>query len=119
MQALITGEIDAFAADEIVLIGLLLAQESKQQFMISGEIFSYEPFALAVRRNDADFRLLADSVLAQLYRSGQITPIYDKWFGKFTRKVPGLLRAMYILNSTPEQNNGADKGRTQAHAALL
>jgi hypothetical protein len=41
-------------------------------------------------------------VLAQLNRSGQITPIYSKWFGKFTKKVPPLLQAMFVLNSTPE-----------------
>ena len=102
MRALIKGEVDAFSADQIVLIGLVLTHEGEEEFTIAGDIFSYEPFALAVRRNDSDFRLLADTVLAQLNRSGQITPIYRKWFGKFTKEVPTLLQAMYILNSTPE-----------------
>lgn len=102
MQALISGKVDAFSADQVVLIGLVLTHEGDQQFAIASDIFSYEPFALAVRRNDSDFRLLADTVLAQLNRSGQITPIYSKWFGKFTKKVPPLLQAMYVLNSTPE-----------------
>ena len=102
MQALIKGEVDAFSADQVVLIGLVLTHDGDEQFAIASDIFSYEPFALAVRRNDSDFRLLADTVLAQLNRSGQITPIYSKWFGKFTKKVPPLLQAMYVLNSTPE-----------------
>lgn len=102
MQALISGKVDAFSADQVVLIGLVLTHEGDQQFAIASDIFSYEPFALAVRRNDSDFRLLADTVLAQLNRSGQITPIYSKWFGQFTKKVPPLLQAMYVLNSTPE-----------------
>jgi len=102
MQALIKGEVDAFSADQVVLIGLVLTHDGDQQFAIATDIFSFEPFALAVRRNDSDFRLLADTVLAQLNRSGQITPIYSKWFGKFTKKVPPLLQAMYVLNSTPE-----------------
>lgn len=102
MQALIKGEVDAFSADQVVLIGLVLTYEGDQQFAIATDIFSFEPFALAVRRNDSDFRLLADTVLAQLNRSGQITPIYSKWFGRFTKKVPPLLQAMYVLNSTPE-----------------
>lgn len=102
MKAMIKGEVDAFSADQVVLIGLVLTHEGDEKFAIAGDIFSYEPFALAVRRNDSDFRLLADTVLAQLNRSGQITPIYSKWFGKFTKKVPSLLQAMYILNSTPE-----------------
>ena len=102
LSALIKGEIDAFSADQVVLIGLVLTHEGDEKFAIATDIFSFEPFALAVRRNDSDFRLLADTVLAQLNRSGQITPIYSKWFGKFTKKVPPLLQAMYVLNSTPE-----------------
>lgn len=102
MQALIKGEIDAFLADQVVLIGLILTHEGEEEFALARDVFSYEPFALAIRRNDSDFKLLADSVLAQLNRSGQITPIYRQWFGNFTKKVPELLKAMYLLNSTPE-----------------
>ena len=102
LQALIKGEVDAFSADQVVLIGLVLTHEGDEKFAIASDIFSFEPFALAVRRDDSDFRLLADRVLSQLNRSGQITPIYSKWFGKFTKKVPPLLEAMYVLNSTPE-----------------
>ncbi len=102
LQALLKGEVDAFSADQVVLIGLVLTHQGDEKFAIATDIFSFEPFALAVRRNDSDFRLLADSVLAQLNRSGQITPIYSRWFGRFTKKVPPLLEAMYVLNSTPE-----------------
>lgn len=102
MEAVIKGEVDAFSSDQVVLIGLVVTHESPEKFAISNDLFSYEPFALAVRRNDSEFRLLADRVLSQLNRSGQISPIYGKWFGKFTKKVPSLLEAMYILNSTPE-----------------
>ena len=38
-------------------------------FEIKPHVFSFEPFALAVRRNDADFRLVADRVISDLYRS--------------------------------------------------
>lgn len=102
MDALIKGEVDAFSSDQVVLIGLALSHEGSEKFVISSDVFSFEPFALAVRRNDAEFRLLADRVLSQLYRSGQITPIYKNWLGIFSDKVPNLLKAMYILNSTPE-----------------
>ena len=102
MAALENGNVDAFASDQIVLIGLVVTSESPEKFGIAGELFSYEPFALAVRRNDSEFRLLADRVLSQLYRSGQISPIYSKWLGGLSDEVPSLLEAMYILNSTPE-----------------
>ena len=102
VNALVKGEVDAFSSDQIILIGLLLTHESPKQFAIAGEVFSYEPFALAVRRNDAEFRLIADRVLSELNRSGNITPIYLKWFGGYLKEVPALLEAMYVLNSTPK-----------------
>ena len=102
MKALIKGKVAAFSSDQVVLIGLALTNKGKDKFAISKEVFSYEPFALAVRKNDSEFRLIADRVLSRLNRSGDITPIYAKWFGGFTKEVPGLLKAMYILNATPE-----------------
>lgn len=102
MDALINGKVDAFSSDQVVLIGLVLTSKEPEKFVIAKDVFSFEPFALAVRRNDSEFRLLADRVLSRLNRSGQISPIYSRWFGKFTKKVPALLEAMYILNSIPE-----------------
>jgi len=96
------GAILAFSADQIVLVGLAATADDAAKFDISSDVFSYEPFALAVRRNDADFRLVADRVISQLYRTGQIVPIYDKWFGKFAKKRPPVLDALFLLNATPE-----------------
>ena len=102
MNLLSTGEIAAYTADQIVLIGLLMTADQPEQYFISGNLYSYEPLALAVRRNDADFRLIADRVLSQLYRSGGIVPIYSKWFGRISDEVPSAVAAAYDLNSTPE-----------------
>jgi ABC-type amino acid transport substrate-binding protein len=100
--ALQNGKVDAFSSDQVVLIGLLLTTADRANFVISNELFSYEPFALAVRRNDADFRLVADAVLSQLYRTGDIIQIYQKWFGVVQGRMPPLLQAMYRLNAVPE-----------------
>ena len=96
------GEIDAFASDHVVLVGLVLTSKEPGNFFVSSELFSFEPFALAVKRNDADFRLVADRVLSHLNRTGQIGEIYDKWFGKVAKEISPALRAVYSLNSTPE-----------------
>jgi ABC-type amino acid transport substrate-binding protein len=79
-----------------------LAMTSGEKFAIASEVFSYEPFALAVRRNDADFRLVADSVLSHLYRSGLILEIYDRWFSRFSKKRPRIFETLSQLNATPE-----------------
>lgn len=54
-----------------------------------------------VRRNDAAFRLAVKRALADLYRSGRIVPIHDRWFGVFGASSLAL-QAMYRLNGLPE-----------------
>ena len=102
MDLVIKGEVAAFASDQIVLIGLVVTHMDPKQFAVADEVFSFEPFALAVRRNDADFRLVADRVLSRLSRSGEIKKVYKQWFGQYITEVPELLEAMYILNRTPK-----------------
>ena len=102
INALRQKKIDAFSSDQIVLIGLALKEHDPMNFAVKSDVFSFEPFALAVRRNDADFRLVADRVISELYRSRKILEIYDKWIGKFTRKRLPIFDAMIELNATPE-----------------
>lgn len=102
VDLVVKGEVAAFSADQIVLIGLVVTHKDKKQFAVSDRVFSFEPFALAIRQNDSEFRLLADRTLARLNRSGNITKVFNQWFGKYITEVPALLEAMYILNATPE-----------------
>ena len=102
MDLVLKGEVDAFSSDQIVLIGLVVTHKDPKQFAVTDKVFSFEPFALAVRRNDAEFRLLADRVLSKLSRNSQIIKVYKQWFGKYITEVPALLEALYILNATPE-----------------
>ena len=102
MRQLDRGDIEAFASDQIVLIGQIIEAINPNRYSLMNETFSYEPYGLVVRRNDADFRLIANSALAQLYRSGQHIEIYNKWIGRIGIRPPPILVAMYQLNSIPE-----------------
>lgn len=102
MAMLDQKKVDAFAADQVVLIGQVISRGGREKYKLSREIFSFEPFALALPRGDADFQLVADRVLAGLNRSGAILKIYKRWFGSFGKELPGALTALYQLNSTPE-----------------
>ena len=102
LKALENSEIDAFAADQVVLIGLALTSENPEKYEILQDLFSYEPFALAVRRNDADFRLVADRVISDLYRSKNILKIYNKWLGRFSSGRSSAFEALILINSIPE-----------------
>lgn len=97
-DALKKGEIDILSADQVVLIGLVLQANNPGEFAILPDMFSYEPFALAVRKNDADFRLVADRAISHLYQSNEIEAVYDRWFGQFATKMPAALQALIKLN---------------------
>ena len=101
-DALEKGKIDAFSSDQVVLIGQAITSAHPGYFSILPNLFTYEPLALAVRRNDADFRLVADRVISNLYRTKQIVQIYDKWFGKFSTKMPAAFEALIQINAIPE-----------------
>jgi ABC-type amino acid transport substrate-binding protein len=102
MDDLNNGRIDAFASDQIVLIGQIIESGSPKRFSLSGETFSYEPYGLVIRRNDADFRLVANKAITQIYRNGQHIQIFNKWIGRIGISPPAMLLAMYELNTYPE-----------------
>jgi glutamate/aspartate transport system substrate-binding protein len=101
LAALERGAADAYASDRTILIGLAVTSKDPAKLALSDQGFSYEPYGLVLRRNDAAFRLAVNRVLANTYRGTQIVEIYNKWFGGFGRPSP-LLQVMYLLNAIPE-----------------
>ncbi len=102
LKALLEKTVDAYAGDQIVLIGLARNAPDPGKLALVKELFSYEPYGIALRRNDADFRLVANRALAQLYRSGEVTGVYNRWFGDWGGQPSRLLVAMFALNGIPE-----------------
>ena len=102
MNRLNRGNIDAFASDQIVLIGQIIEATNPTKYSLLDDTFSHEPYGLVLQRNDADFRLLANRALSQIYRSGQHSEIYNKWIGRIGIRPPPILVAMYQLNTVPE-----------------
>jgi polar amino acid transport system substrate-binding protein/glutamate/aspartate transport system substrate-binding protein len=49
IHALRDKKIDAFSSDQIVLIGLAITKKDTMNFVIKPSVFSFEPFAFAVR----------------------------------------------------------------------
>ncbi len=102
MVLLDNNEVAAFAADQVVLIGLVIARPSDRTYSLSQELYSFEPFALAIPRGDPDFQLVADRALSELNRTGRIADIYSRWFGRFAQQPPEAVVAVYTLGATPE-----------------
>lgn len=96
------GNVDAMASDQIVLIGLIMNSPNPTRYWLDSEIFSYEPYAFVVRRDDADFRLVVNRAIADVYRSGDHADIYYNWIGKAGIEVPPVIAVMYQLGALPE-----------------
>jgi glutamate/aspartate transport system substrate-binding protein len=99
LAALENGQVDAYASDQVVLIGLAAGAKDPKSLRLSGALYSYEPYAFMVRQNDAAFRLIADRTLALIYQSDDIVKIYDRWFGQWQADPPVLVRALYDIES--------------------
>jgi glutamate/aspartate transport system substrate-binding protein len=93
---------DAFATDDIVLFGLLAKSGKKQDLEVVGRYLSYDPYGVMFSRGDADFRLTVNRALARVFRSGEITRIYARWFEPISVPLSPLLKAGFELQAIPE-----------------
>jgi len=96
------GETQAYAGDRAVLIGQVLTTQTKTPDwrLLDAEI-SFEPYAFALPRGDPDLQLAVDRALAAVFRSGRISDIYGRWFGRFGPPQT-VLKALFLLNQLPE-----------------
>lgn len=105
MARLRRGDVDAVAGDQIVLLGDALSaleRDDGASFSFANELFSYEPYAFMVRRNDADFRLVVNRTLAEMFRDGEQAKLYQTWVGSRGVTPSPLLIAMYQVQSLSE-----------------
>jgi polar amino acid transport system substrate-binding protein/glutamate/aspartate transport system substrate-binding protein len=98
---LAAGKVDGYAGDRIVLISLRAGSRDPSSLALLGADFSFEPYALVVRRDDPDFRLAVNRALVELYRSGEIDTIFERWLGALGAPGP-LLHSMFYLSTLPE-----------------
>lgn len=96
-----SGAVDAFAGDKIKLVGLAAQAKEPKKLALLAEDLSFEPYGLAIPRNDSGYRLEVNRALTQIYMGGEIEQIFAQWLGKLGRP-SGLLAAMYLLNSIPD-----------------
>ena len=77
-----TGRASAFFMDDILLYSLVANARSPGDWLIGSEAYTIEPYGIMLRRDDPAFKKVVDGAVSQLYKSGQIMPIYEKWFLK-------------------------------------
>ncbi|MEB0006692.1 amino acid ABC transporter substrate-binding protein [Pseudomonas sp. RTB3] len=86
----------AFFADRRVLLSYAAKSNAANELQVLDTLYDFAPIAMAVDRQDEDFRLMVDSALSSVYRSGEILNIYAKYFGG-TNEVNAMLFKLYAL----------------------
>jgi ABC-type amino acid transport substrate-binding protein len=80
-QALAQGQVHAYTNDGIQLAGLKAKAPKPDEWMVVGEFYSYEPYGMAMRKNDSDFRHIVNVGLMDAIQSGKYFELYEKWMG--------------------------------------
>jgi len=71
----------AFVMDDVLLSSLIAGSKDPSLYEINDEAFSKpEPYGIMLRKDDPQFKAVADRATAALYASPEIVAIYNKWF---------------------------------------
>jgi glutamate/aspartate transport system substrate-binding protein len=85
-QMVETGRAVAFIMDDILLYTLVASARTPGDYTISSDALSLpEPYGIMLRKDDPAFKKVVDNAMIQIYKSGDIVKIYNKWF---TQPVP-------------------------------
>jgi ABC-type amino acid transport substrate-binding protein len=71
---------DAFAMDDVLLFGLRANAAQPDAFAVIGKPMTIEPYAIMLPKNDVAFKKLVDTEMRRIILSGEINPLYRKWF---------------------------------------
>jgi len=73
---------NVFFGDRAILLDAAKRSPSSHELTVLERQFTYEPLALALARDDEDFRLLVDQTLVHFFSSEEFRSLHTKWFGE-------------------------------------
>lgn len=74
------GRALAFFMDDILLAGLVATSRNPDQWMISNDAYTIEPYAIMQPKNDPEFKKVVDEAIIAMMKDGTIEELYKKWF---------------------------------------
>lgn len=98
IDAVLDHSTDVFFADRAILVDAAQSHASAGDLLVVERLFTQEPVALALSRNDDDFRLVVDRALSRLYGSPEFEALYLKWFGE----PDDATKSFFRMNALPE-----------------
>ncbi|WP_308724752.1 glutamate/aspartate ABC transporter substrate-binding protein [Metapseudomonas otitidis] len=80
-----SGRAVAFMMDDALLYGEMAKAKKPDDWVVTGQPQSFEIYGCMVRKGDEAFKKVVDKAIADVFASGEINGIYDKWF---TQPIP-------------------------------
>jgi glutamate/aspartate transport system substrate-binding protein len=77
-----SGRAAAFMLDDVLLSGEVAKARKPGDWVVTGTPQSREAYGCSMRKDDKPFKAIVDRTIADLETSGEILPIYEKWFQK-------------------------------------
>ena len=100
LHALSKGALDIYFGDQAILLFQIAEQGLTENVSVMEEIFSFEPYALVMKRGETRLRLAVDRALSQIYDEGLIYKMILDELGNYP--LPPETRAMYQIVGLPE-----------------
>lgn len=75
-----TGRAQAFMLDDVLLYGELAKAKRPGDWIVTGTPPSHEAYGCMLRKDDAAFKKLVDTTIAEVQTSGTAERLYRKWF---------------------------------------
>ena len=82
---LASGQADAYAMDGQILAAFISSSKNPAAFKLLPEVLSVAPIDIMLPKDDAAFKKLVDAEMRRIIFSGEIHPIYQRWF---TQPIP-------------------------------
>jgi glutamate/aspartate transport system substrate-binding protein len=96
-----TGRVDCYVTDAIVEHALIAKSKTPGDYAVVGRLLSFDPYSMPIRRDDSAFRHVGNQVLAELFRSGEIQAIYDKWLAPIAGPPSDELKMTWQIQALP------------------
>lgn len=100
LKALSDKRIDVYFGDQAILLFQIDEQKYADEIVVMEEVFSFEPYALAMKRGETNLRLAVDRALSTIYDQGLIYKMILDELGDYP--LPPETRALYQIVGLPE-----------------
>src|SRR4051794_1053921 len=112
-QMLVDGKADAFATDDILLLGLIARHKAQDKYKVVGDYLSYDPYGIMFRKGEPQLAAVVERAFRKLGSNRDLIPLYNKWFvarlptGERLNVAisPQLEEAFKVLDDSPGGSN--------------